>query len=90
MDSQKPQPRRLPIKIEPITSTEDFGSFFDIAANAFARQAKDAVWMTLHPAWDTPEGRENAISGNIKRWSSITKDRNGDPNTIFLKATVPR
>ncbi|GAM39562.1 hypothetical protein EIK77_005490 [Talaromyces pinophilus] len=90
MDSQKTQPKRLPIKVEPIASTEDFGRFFDIAANAFARQAKDNVWMTLHPGWDTPEGRENAISGNIKRWSSITKDRNGNPNTIFLKATVPR
>lgn len=90
MDSQKAEHTRLPIIVEPITSTEDFGRFFDISVNAFARQAKDGIWMTLHPGWETPEGREKAISGYIKRWSSATKDRNGDPNTIFLKATVPR
>jgi hypothetical protein len=90
MDSQKTQPKRLPTKIEPISSTEDFGRLSDIAANAFARQAKDGVWVILHPGWDTRKVRENAISANIKRWSSIRKDRSGDLNTIFLKATVPR
>jgi hypothetical protein len=54
------------------------------------RLRQNEVWMTLHPGWDTLEGREYAISSLIKRWSGITKDRNCDPNTIFLKATVPR
>lgn len=90
MDNQKTHPKKVSIKVEPITTAEDLGRFFDIEASAFARQAKDNVWITLHPGWDTPEGRANSISGSTKRWSAPTKDRNGNPNTIFLKATVSR
>ncbi|KAJ0425629.1 hypothetical protein BJY00DRAFT_274661 [Aspergillus carlsbadensis] len=78
------------IRIEPITTAKDFARFFDIAALTFGHQIHDGVWSAFHPGWDTPAGREAAISRLVARWESITKDRNGDANTVFLKAVVPR
>ncbi|KAL4988949.1 hypothetical protein BDW68DRAFT_158057 [Aspergillus falconensis] len=76
------------IKVCPITSPIDFTPFFDVSASAFGSQVRDGVWIAMYPGWDTPEGKERAIGRLIERWSSVTTDRNGNPNTIFLKATT--
>lgn len=81
-------PIKPTIKVSPIASPTDFTPFFDISASAFGSQVHDGVWIAMNPGWDTPEGKERAISRLVERWSSITTDRNGNPNTVFLKATV--
>ncbi|KAL6235526.1 hypothetical protein BDW75DRAFT_209291 [Aspergillus navahoensis] len=76
------------IKVSPITSPTDFIPFFNISASAFGSQVHDGVWIAMNPGWDTPEGKERAIGRLVERWSSVTTDRNGNPNTVFLKATT--
>ncbi|KAL2820857.1 hypothetical protein BDW59DRAFT_150627 [Aspergillus cavernicola] len=84
------QPNKPAVRVEPIDNAEDFARFFDITALAFGQQLSDGIWIALNPGWDTSEGRNGGISRLIERYSSTATDRNGDPNTIFLKATVPR
>ncbi|PGG99377.1 hypothetical protein AJ80_09373 [Polytolypa hystricis UAMH7299] len=90
MNSPGVQLNKAAIRVEPINAAEDFVRFFDVTALAFGRQIKDGIWIAMNPGWDTPEGRDSGISRLVDRWSGTTKDRNGNPNTIFLKATVPR
>ncbi|KAL3459132.1 hypothetical protein BJX64DRAFT_207458 [Aspergillus heterothallicus] len=82
-----PTPRTL--RIEPITSASDFARFFDITALTFGHQIHDGIWAAFNPSWDTPAGREAGIARLVSRWYSTTRDRNGELNTVFLKAVVP-
>lgn len=82
--------RKLAVRVEPITTPDDFPRFFDIMAATLGQQTSDGIFCAFNPGWDTSEGRELGISRVISRWLSITKDRNGDLNSIYLKATVPR
>ncbi|EED19601.1 conserved hypothetical protein [Talaromyces stipitatus ATCC 10500] len=90
MSSKIAQPNVITVKVEPVTAAEDFTRFFDVTALAFGQQVNDGIWTAMNSGWDTPKGREIGIHHLINRWSSTTKDRNGNPNTIFLKATVSR
>ncbi|KAL4867642.1 hypothetical protein BDV12DRAFT_209773 [Aspergillus spectabilis] len=74
--------------IKPITDPKDFHRFFSIAASTFGRQTKDGIWIAFNPGWDTPAGKEKGIARLIDRWNATTFDRNGNSNTVFLKATV--
>ncbi|KAJ5691529.1 hypothetical protein N7488_012264 [Penicillium malachiteum] len=76
------------IHVEPVTNPEDLDRFFDICALAFGHQVHDGVWCAMNPGWDTSQGCKKASARLAARMSSITKDRNGNPNTIFLKAVL--
>ncbi|KAL4805086.1 hypothetical protein BDV18DRAFT_24927 [Aspergillus unguis] len=76
------------VQVTPITDPSDLTRFFEVAAAAFGTQANDGLWTAMSPGWDTPEGKKNNVSRLTKRLNSTTKDRNGEPNTIFLKAVV--
>lgn len=81
------------VKITPITSTTDLARVFDVIASALGAQARDGFWIAMNPGWDTPEGRAAGIERLTQRFvssssSSTARDRNGDPTTIFLKATI--
>lgn len=84
------RPGKVVARLEPIHDPEDFARVFDLMALAFGHQTQDAMWMAMNPGWDTTEGRSAAISRLVDRWSSVTEDRNGRPNTVFLKALVPQ
>lgn len=75
--------------ISPIETEQDIRQANYCVSEAFGRQAKDAVWMLMNPGWETEEGRENHAQGMIKRWQSITTNKDGKPNAIYLKATLP-
>ncbi|KAH7113250.1 putative GNAT family acetyltransferase [Dendryphion nanum] len=77
------------LRIEPVTSADDFEQAFYCVSEAFGRQAKDSVWIVVNPGWDTPEGQKEGAAKLVKRWENVTKNRDGKPNTIFLKATLP-
>lgn len=90
MEQRESSVKKIQAKIEPITDSQDFARFFDIVALTLGHQTKDGLWIAMNPGWDTPDGRQANISRFIQRWSYTSKDRNGNPNTIFLKAVVPR
>ncbi|KAF1966297.1 putative GNAT family acetyltransferase [Bimuria novae-zelandiae CBS 107.79] len=75
--------------IEPVSSAEDFTQIFHCVAEAFGRQAKDSLWIGTNPGWDTTEGQKNGVAQFIKRWQNIKSNKDGKPNTLFLKATLP-
>lgn len=82
-----PTPQDL--QITPITNPTDLPQAFHIISEAFGRQAKDAVWLVLNPTWDTPSGQNHGTAKLTKKLENITKNKDGKPNTILLKATLP-
>lgn len=75
--------------ISPVESEQDLYQANYCVSEAFGRQAKDAVWMMMNPNWDTESGLHLNAQSLIKRWKSTTTNKDGNPNTIFLKATLP-
>ncbi|RBR26613.1 uncharacterized protein FIESC28_00610 [Fusarium coffeatum] len=76
------------IRIEPITNPDDFEGAFEAVANAFGRQTNDAIWIAFNPGWDTPEGAKAGAQRLADQFKSVTQNRDGKPNTVFVKATV--
>lgn len=77
------------LRIEPITQPEDITAGFDCACAAFGHQTRDGIWAAMTPGWDTPAGAASGAARMVERWRSATRDRHGDLNTVFLKATLP-
>ncbi|EKJ70817.1 hypothetical protein NXS19_005029 [Fusarium pseudograminearum] len=76
------------IRIEPITNPADFEGCFRAQANAFGQQVNDAVWIAFNPGWDTPEGEKACVQRLVDRFNSVTQNRDGKPNIVYIKATV--
>ncbi|KAF4983897.1 hypothetical protein FZEAL_773, partial [Fusarium zealandicum] len=77
------------LRIEPMTSPDDVAAGFNCTVSTFGHQTQDGIWMAMNPGWDTASGSAAATKRFVDRWASATRDRNGDLNTIFLKATLP-
>ncbi|EFQ33779.1 acetyltransferase [Colletotrichum graminicola] len=77
------------VQIEVISQPEDFTQVAEVVSNAFGHQVHDGVFISMNPGWDTPEGQAKQASSMAKRHGSVTKNNKGEPNTIFLKATLP-
>jgi ribosomal protein S18 acetylase RimI-like enzyme len=77
------------LRIGPIERPEDFWQAFYCVREAFGRQAKDSVWIVMNPGWDTPDGQKHGAESFAEKWKSVTRNKEGDPNTVFLKATLP-
>lgn len=77
------------IVIAPVETEQDIRQANYCVSEAFGRQAKDAVWILMNPGWDTKDGQAGHAEGMIKRWKSGTFNKDGQPNKIYLKATVP-
>ncbi|KAJ4305877.1 hypothetical protein N0V90_001410 [Kalmusia sp. IMI 367209] len=77
------------VSVELVDNAEDFTQIFYCEAEAFGRQARDAVWMVMNPGWDTPEGQKEGAAQLVERWQSVNTNKYGKPNTMFLKATLP-
>lgn len=75
--------------IAPAETEEDLIQANYCASEAFGRQTRDGVWMLMNPGWDTEAGQASNAQVLIKRWKSVTTNKDGKPNTIFLKATLP-
>lgn len=84
-----PQRKDYGLRIELVERPEDIEQGFHCLSEAFARQAQDGVWIAMNPGWDTPTGKASGAARMVARWRQITTDKNGNPNTVFLKATVP-
>ncbi|RYP36610.1 hypothetical protein DL767_003314 [Monosporascus sp. MG133] len=80
------------VRIEVIDRAEDIVEGFNAVAEAFGRQARDAIWTSMNPGWDDVSeggGRAHCAARMVERWRATTRDRDGNPNTVFLKASVP-
>ncbi|KAK1981499.1 acetyltransferase [Colletotrichum cereale] len=77
------------VQIEVISQPEDFTQVTKVVCNAFGHQVHDGVFISMNPGWDTPEGQAVQASSMAKRHGSVTKNNKGEPNTVFLKATLP-
>jgi aminocarboxymuconate-semialdehyde decarboxylase len=76
------------IIVSPVETENDLIQANYCVSEAFGRQTKDAVWMLMNPGWDTEAGQKLNAQTLIKRWRSTTTNKDGNPNTIFLKATL--
>ncbi|KAL6703929.1 hypothetical protein ACN47E_008965 [Coniothyrium glycines] len=76
------------IVISPVETEQDIKQANYSISEAFGRQAKDAVWQLMNPGWDTDEGQAKHSATMIKQWKSVTKNKDGQPNAIYVKATV--
>ncbi|KAK8071208.1 hypothetical protein PG997_011411 [Apiospora hydei] len=68
---------------------DDFAAGYEVLCGAFGKQINDAIWTAMNPGWDTPEGKKQHVARLVERWQSTTTNQHGDPNAVFLKATVP-
>ncbi|XP_014562372.1 hypothetical protein COCVIDRAFT_32820 [Bipolaris victoriae FI3] len=77
------------VVISPFETEKDFKQAQYCLSEAFGRQAKDSVWMLMNPGWDTEEGQAKHAKSLMKKWQSVTTNKDGLPNAIYLKATLP-
>ncbi|KAH9867132.1 hypothetical protein IAQ61_007724 [Plenodomus lingam] len=77
------------VVISPVETEQDVIDTNHCISEAFGTQTKDAIWMLLNPGWDTTEGRLKNAQSLIKQWKSTTTNKDGQPNAVYLKATVP-
>jgi GNAT superfamily N-acetyltransferase len=76
------------VHVSVISDPKDLTGAFRVQCESFGKQTNDPIWVAINPCWDTPEGAAGGISRLNTRLQSITKDNQGRPNTLFLKATV--
>lgn len=89
MAQSQPPPTIGDLRVEPMTSQGDVEKAFDLACATFGRQTKDGIFMAMNPGWETAEGWRAGARRFVERWQSISRDCNGNPSTVFLKASVP-
>ncbi|KGO48203.1 Acyl-CoA N-acyltransferase [Penicillium expansum] len=88
MACQRQRPE-VGLRIDIIHQPEDIIQAFGCVCEAFGRQVQDGIWIAMNPGWDTPQGRAFGAERMVARWRHKKNDKNGLPNTIFLKATLP-
>lgn len=81
--------KKMELCIESISQPDDIYRAFDAISRAFGRQAQDGLWVAMNPGWDTVRGREIGTARMVSRWRETSKDSHGNPNVVFLKATLP-
>lgn len=77
------------LRIELIEQADDIIEAFDCVCEAFGRQVEDGIWIAMNPGWNTQGGKSRGAARMVDRWRCTTTDSNGNPNTMFLKATLP-
>ncbi|OTA90730.1 hypothetical protein M434DRAFT_397818 [Hypoxylon sp. CO27-5] len=77
------------ILVQPVDSPDDFTQIYHCISEAFGRQIKDSIWTAMNSNWDSSEGQREGASKLFQRWKSTTKNKDGQPNTVILKATLP-
>ncbi|KAK8073519.1 hypothetical protein PG994_004418 [Apiospora phragmitis] len=88
-DSSKNDGAAADVRIELMSSPDDLAAGYEALCGAFGHQTNDAIWTAMNPGWDTAQGKKEHVARLVERWQSTTTNRNGQPNEVFLKATVP-
>ncbi|KAI8954353.1 acyl-CoA N-acyltransferase [Xylaria longipes] len=82
-------PDKDAVLVEVIDNADDFTEGYRCMSEAFGRQTHDGIWTAFNPGWETAEGQAAGVNRMVQRWKSVTTDNKGNPNTVFLKATLP-
>lgn len=77
------------VLVQPVDNPDDFTQIYHCISEAFGRQIQDSIWISLNSNWNSPEGQREGASKLFERWQSVTKNKDGQPNTVILKATLP-
>ncbi|KAF9875042.1 putative GNAT family acetyltransferase [Colletotrichum karsti] len=77
------------VVVQPVDSPEDFTQIYHCISEAFGRQIKDSIWIAMNSNWNSPEGQKEGATKLFQRWQSANKNKDGRPNTVMLKATLP-
>lgn len=78
------------LRIEVIDSDEDVLRGFDCACKGFGKQTQDGIFAAFNPGWDTVAGKFQCAARMVHRWkTSTSENKDGQPNTVFLKAIMP-
>ncbi|KXH37959.1 acetyltransferase [Colletotrichum nymphaeae SA-01] len=77
------------VRIAVISQPEDFTQVTEVVRDAFGHQARDGVYLSMNPGWDTPEGVVRGAGRMANRFKTVNKNNKGEPNVVFLKATLP-
>ncbi|KAI0972634.1 acyl-CoA N-acyltransferase [Xylaria arbuscula] len=75
--------------VEVVNNADDFADVFECVSQAFGHQVHDAIWQAFNPGWETPSGQAAGVERLSRRWNSTSHDNKGNPNAVFLKATLP-
>ncbi|KAI1426872.1 acyl-CoA N-acyltransferase [Xylaria sp. FL1777] len=82
-------PEKDALLVEVVDNAGDFTDVFRCVSEAFGRQVHDAIWEAFNPGWDTPAGQAAGAERMVRRWESTTRDGRGNPNAVFIRATLP-
>lgn len=77
------------VLVQPVDSPDDFPQIYHCISEAFGRQIKDSIWIVMNSNWGSPEGQREGASKLLECWQSATKNKDGHPNTVIVKATLP-
>jgi ribosomal protein S18 acetylase RimI-like enzyme len=75
--------------VQPVDNPDDFTHIFHCFGEAFGRQTRESIWLAMNPHWESPQGQKHGAHSLLKRWQLTTRNKNGQPNTVILKATLP-
>ncbi|OBT39051.1 hypothetical protein VE00_10874 [Pseudogymnoascus sp. WSF 3629] len=79
----------IDVLVQPADSPDDFAQIYHCISEAFGRQIKDSIWIAMNSNWNSPEGQREGASKLLEHWQSSAKNKEGHPNTVILKATLP-
>ncbi|KAH7313768.1 hypothetical protein B0I35DRAFT_435810 [Stachybotrys elegans] len=77
------------LRIELVDQPRDIEQAFEVLCATFGYQTKDGIFMAMNPGWAAPEGKTKGTARMVERWQKAARNKDGDLNTTFLKATVP-
>lgn len=78
------------LRLTPLANPDtDLPGFFNCIASSFGGQIRDPLWLAINPSYETPQGRQRGIEHLRDRYDHVTRNKDGDLNTVFIKATLP-
>ncbi|KAI1367296.1 acyl-CoA N-acyltransferase [Xylaria arbuscula] len=88
MSSTEPPRKDAPL-VEVVNDEASFTEAYKCVSAAFGTQVHDAIWEAFNPGWDTAAGQAAGAARMVRRWQGTTRNKDGERNTVFLKATLP-
>ena len=76
------------VTVSLISDPEDFKPIYRLVSEAFGRQAADAIWTSMQPTWDTPEGQAAGATKLAGQLANTKTNNAGQPNVLFVKGVI--
>lgn len=76
------------VRLEIMSDPKDFGEAITLQGEAFGIQTKDGYWLAMNPGWDNQQGLAILVDRFTGLLKKGTKNKDGQPNSVHLKAVV--